>query len=147
MAFRVMRARPPKQFTLTDIGYTPAEWLVKKKKLARALKSLGVEWWLSIEVSPEHRMPHAHGFLKGQITESQFKAAAFAAGFGISDLKTVPSYRTNQPNHFAYPMKSLDAPEIRDEFLKWNAKGSKVGFESHSRGFFKTSLVDAIRNA
>jgi hypothetical protein len=145
MAFRVMRARPTDQFTLTMIGYTPEEWSISKKRFLRQVRKADstFEWWMSVEISPDYRLPHVHGFSKGRITPDQFQQAATNAGFGISELKTVPESRSRIAEHFGYPMKSLDNPEIRAAFLDWNAKGSRIGFESHSRGFFNSDTVKA----
>lgn len=138
MSFKVMRASPSHQFTLTCIGSSPEEWGPKRKRFIRLLRNLGVEWWMAVEVAPETYRPHVHGFLKGEITPAQFKALATQAGIGRVKLDYVPADRKGLAMHFAYPLKSLDSPDpvVRDEFLRWNRKGSRIGFESHSRGFF-----------
>ena len=143
MSFKVKDASPSHQFTLTFIGSSPEEWGPKRKRFIRLLRKLGVEWWMAVEVAPETYRPHVHGFLKGEITPAQFKAAAKAAGTGRVNLDHIPGDRMNLAKHFAYPLKSLDSPDpvVRDEFLRWNAKGSKIGFESHSRRFFGDSKI------
>jgi len=139
IAFKVMRAKPTHQFTLTMIGYTLEEWTDNKKRFLRKLKKADptFEWWMSVEVSPQHRLPHVHGFAKTALTQHQFQVAANRTGLGICELKKVPADRARLAKHFAYPMKSLDNPEGLAEFLEWNAKGTKIGFESHSHGFFQ----------
>jgi hypothetical protein len=109
-----------------------------------------IEWWLAVEVAPGTYRVHVHGYLKGKITEQQFKAAATAAGLGRVNLDHVPAKRANLAKHYAYPTKSIASadPIVRSEFVKWNARGSQIGFYSSSRGFFnnKECTSDAANN-
>ncbi len=145
MSFRVMRANPTHEFTLTCIGLTPDEWKTNEKRFLRLLRKLSpdFEWFRSVEVSAaNHDHVHVHGFAKGvgQITQAQFQAAATNAGLGRVHLQKVRADRQGLAKHYAYPMKSLDSTDatVRSEYLRWNAYGSKTGFWSYSRGFFKT---------
>ena len=137
MAFRVMRARPPWQYTLTGVGQTPEEFSTKFKRLVRLLRKYGeFEYWHAVEITPHGRLPHVHGFAFSAATPKQFRTAATNAGLGRVVLEKVPRDRADLAQHFAYAMKSLDSPAIKDEFLRWNAYGSKIGFKSNSHGFF-----------
>lgn len=143
MAFRVMRVRPPLEFGLTDIGQTPEDFSKKLKRLVRLLRKLGeFEYWLAVEISSNnYGHVHVHGYARGLegVTQAQFQAVAAKAGFGRSKLSKVPTLRRGLAQHYAYPMKSLDSPDpvVKAEYLRWNAKGSRIGFESHSRNFFR----------
>jgi hypothetical protein len=135
------------EFGLTEIGQTPEEWQSKRSKFVRKLKALGVESIMAAEVAPETYRPHAHGFarLSRPVTKAQFRAAADSAGLGRVTLQKVPDKRAGLAKHYAYIFKSLDDPDplVRQAFYDWNAYGSKVRFEWHSRDFFKIPNDDA----
>ena len=143
MAFKVMRAFPSHEFTITCLGADPDEWKENRKKLIRQLRKISpdFEWFLSIEISPVRCLAHAHGYARfsGQLTAAQFQTAAYASGLGRCEFKRVPQQRSRLAMHYSYPTKSLDSPDpvVRSEFYRWNAKGSKIGFWHSSHGFFK----------
>jgi hypothetical protein len=142
LSFKIMHARPTHEFCLTLIGETPKVRKQNERKLLGKLRKIdpGFEWVIAVEV-PEgnHRHVHSQGFCKTTLTQSQFQQAATDIGYGRSQLHHIPTPRKHVAQHFSYIFKSLDSPDpvVLSEFLKWNARGQHVGFESHTQGFFK----------